>query len=41
MIMAYLGLLKVIENILRVYWFPRMKVKVGHYIDNIEAVYII
>jgi len=32
--MAHVGLSKVIENISRIYWFPGMKVKVRHYIDN-------
>lgn len=32
--MAHVGLLKVLENISRVYWFPDMKNKVRHYIDN-------
>ncbi|KAL4085336.1 hypothetical protein QTP88_012457 [Uroleucon formosanum] len=32
--MAHVGLLKVIENISRVYWFPDMKNKVRRYLDN-------
>jgi len=32
--MANVGLLKVIENISRVYWFPDMKTKVRNYINN-------
>lgn len=32
--MGHVGVLKVIENIARVYWFPDMKAKVRHYIDN-------
>ncbi|CAH1713532.1 unnamed protein product [Aphis gossypii] len=32
--MAHVGLLKVIENISRVYWFPDMKTKVRNYINN-------
>lgn len=32
--MAHVGLSKVIENISRIYWFPGMKAKVRHYIDN-------
>jgi len=32
--LAHVGLPKVIENISRVYWFPDMRNKVRHYIDN-------
>lgn len=32
--MAHVGLLKVIENISRVYWFPDMKTKVRDYVNN-------